>query len=243
MRPSQAHARPPSHVRTERSAPLGKRDARLPPGLPCLPERRLGQSFGSQRGASSSRRPSRAGRAAVEHVGRLDDDVWRPGGERSSEDHEKASQATAARIATTATTPTIRPTRGRRTGWPASAVRRGRARRRKRGTSAYCRPGRDPGDPAATGGCVPWARTLANPGRPPNPRAMWAGSPGPAGRGARASRGGSVPCGIACSPGASGVFAKGPPGFAPAPPDLCRLFSAIAPVSFACGNHPVLSLP
>ncbi|ALM39600.1 hypothetical protein SFR_2985 [Streptomyces sp. FR-008] len=32
-----------------------------------------------------SRRPSRAGREAVEHVGRLDNDAQRPGGERSSQ--------------------------------------------------------------------------------------------------------------------------------------------------------------
>ncbi|PKR41884.1 hypothetical protein CWE27_28695 [Streptomyces sp. EAG2] len=50
------------------------------------PPRRPG--FGSRRGASLSRRPSRAGREAVEHVGWLDNDVWRPGGERSSQKKE-----------------------------------------------------------------------------------------------------------------------------------------------------------
>ncbi|RZE94359.1 hypothetical protein C0L86_22585 [Streptomyces sp. SCA2-2] len=61
----------------------GPRYARLPGRPGRAPPRRA--SFGSRRGASLSRRPSRAGSAASEHVGWLDNDVLRPGGERSSQ--------------------------------------------------------------------------------------------------------------------------------------------------------------
>ncbi|RZF02042.1 hypothetical protein C0L86_08120 [Streptomyces sp. SCA2-2] len=51
----------------------------------------------SQRGASLSRRPSRAGSAADEHVGWLDNDLLRPGGESRLEKTSRLKTGAACR--------------------------------------------------------------------------------------------------------------------------------------------------
>lgn len=89
--------------------------------------------------------------------------------ERAEPGQLSASQAIAPRMTTTATTATITPVFGPddAAGCCGAAAR---PRRRRRGTSECCPPGRScPRGPGGHGGCVPWARTLANSGVRPNP--------------------------------------------------------------------------